>query len=91
MDLGRAASVSLSLIYFRTNFHSKIFLSTPCQVSWAEFTLSGSVSISTGQRVYSKGMVNEFGEKPERKNAAPLGPGIPHDFPKSLDRSLKLI
>ena len=41
--LGTRCQRSSFLIYFRIKFPSKILLSKPCQVSWAEFTLSGSV------------------------------------------------
>ena len=73
----RDAQTAFRLSLFTSEkFSFENLLSNPCQVSWAEFTLSGPVSISTEQRVISTGMVNEFGEKPERKNTAPFGPRI---------------
>jgi hypothetical protein len=73
----RDAQTAFRLSLFTSEkFSFENLLSNPCQVSWADFTLSGPVSISTEQRVISTGMVNEFGEKPERKNTAPFGPRI---------------
>ena len=58
------------------NFPSKIFQVIHAKCHGLNLHWAALFSISTEQRVISTGMVNEFGEKPERKNTAPFGPRI---------------